>query len=77
MCAQLIRKQQTLATQQGLPIWLESTTHHSRDIYAHLGFRVVGSFRLGIGHTASNGREQTGGHGVDIYCMLWEPPKQP
>nr|POF17838.1 putative n-acetyltransferase [Quercus suber] len=56
-----------------LPIWLESTTEHSRDIYASCGFAVVGEYVLGKGRHAASGHREKGGPGVPVYAMLWEP----
>jgi GNAT superfamily N-acetyltransferase len=45
--SELMRHQQDVVRESGLPIWLEATTARSRDLYARLGFEVVDARRFG------------------------------
>ncbi len=58
------------AREEGLPVWLEATNEHARDVYAHLGFSVVEEFRIGKGDVNSEGWLQEDGEGVLIYAMI-------
>ncbi|KIW11612.1 hypothetical protein PV08_10914 [Exophiala spinifera] len=57
------------AREDNLPAWLEATNDHARDVYAHLGFKVVDQFRIGEGVVNSEGWIQENGEGVLIYAM--------
>lgn len=39
-----------------MPIWIEAATEYVRDLYAKLGFVVVGEWRLGKGKVDEGGR---------------------
>ena len=56
-----------------MPIWLEASNAHARDIYSHFGFRTaeVGIVSAGTADEAGNPVE--GGVGVAFYGMIWEP----
>lgn len=56
-----------------LPVWLEATNEHARDVYAHFGFKVVEEVVIGEGSIDRNGNLVKGGKGVIIYGMLKEP----
>jgi hypothetical protein len=68
-----MRHQQDIARKEGIPLFLEATTRHSRDIYLHQGFRVTGEFWLGKGRANGAGDSEKGGPGVQIWSMIWEP----
>ena len=61
------------AKEEGVPAWLEATTPHSRDVYAHLGFREVEQIKIGEGKADRTGNAVAGGEGITIYCMIAEP----
>jgi hypothetical protein len=71
----MIRRQQSIATQEGLPIWLEATTAYSQKLYTKLGFQTVQTIVLGKGKAASDGTRMRGGAGVEAWAMIWWPPK--
>lgn len=58
------------AREDNLPAWLEATNDHARDVYAHLGFKVVDRFRIGEGVVDSEGWTRENGEGVLIYVMI-------
>ena len=58
---------------EGMPIWLEATTKHSRDIYERTGFREVQKMEVGVGTHAASGAFEKGGPGVCIWAMIWFP----
>ncbi|KAL4820373.1 hypothetical protein BDW67DRAFT_180757 [Aspergillus spinulosporus] len=41
------------AWKDGVSVWLEAVDEHSRDIYAHFGFRTVEVFRVGVGDSSA------------------------
>lgn len=61
------------AQEQGLPVWLEATNEHARDVYAYFGFKVVEEVVIGKGSIDENGNLVEGGKGVVIYGMIKEP----
>ena len=73
--SELIRYHQDIVRKSGLPIWLEATTSRSRDLYARLGFEVVGEILLGKGKAGADGRAEAGGAGVPVWGMVWWPAK--
>lgn len=75
LASKLMIKQQQ-ATQDGLPIWLEATTKHSRDIYERLGFKEVQEMKLGKGTHSAGGAFEKGGPGVRLWAMFWSPPNK-
>jgi len=61
----------------GKPIYLESTTPRSRDIYAHLGFEVGKEHRFGVGSVDEMGIAAKGELAVGWPCFFmtkWENP---
>jgi len=61
----------------GKPIYLESTTPRSRDIYAHLGFEVDKEHRFGVGSIDEMGIVAKGEAAVGWPCFImtkWENP---
>lgn len=47
----------------GMPaVWLEAGSPRARDVYAYLGFRVVGEVTIG---------QEDGGDGVKTWCMMY------
>ena len=61
------------AKEEGLPVWLESTNIHARDVYLHLGFKVVEEVWLAVGKADKFGNRIEGGEGIIIYAMIVEP----
>ena len=61
------------AQEAGLPVWLESTNEHARDVYTHFGFKVMQEVLIGQGTLDGNGNRVEGGKGIVIYGMLKEP----
>ncbi|MCJ1398885.1 hypothetical protein MMC11_002086 [Xylographa trunciseda] len=74
LASALIRHYQSIATREGIPIWLESTTSHSMGIYSHLGFEIVEEIFLGKGKAAPDGTKMEKGDGVSFWAMIWRPP---
>ncbi|KAL1968079.1 hypothetical protein VTN77DRAFT_2209 [Rasamsonia byssochlamydoides] len=60
------------ARAQGLPVWLEAVTEHSRQVYKHLGFREVAQVRIAVSKANARGEFQEGGEGLLIYGMIAE-----
>lgn len=60
------------AKEDGVPIWLEAVTEHSKQVYEHLGFRTVATLRMGPGKASPDGELQDGGEGIPIYAMILE-----
>jgi hypothetical protein len=60
------------ARAEGTPLWLESISEHSRQVYEHLGFRTVAEARIGVGKASARGELQDGGEGVLVYGMIYE-----
>ena len=56
-----------------MPIWLEATTAHSRDVYARQGFELVQEMKVGEGTHAASGAFEKGGEGVRLWAMIWKP----
>ena len=71
--AVLVKRFQEKARNEGLPIWLESTTKGSMRLYKRLGFETKREIVLGEGAVAANGDVEQGGSGVRIWAMIWEP----
>ena len=63
------------AQEAGLPIWLEATNEHARDVYAHFGFEIVEEVIIGEGSVDENGNLVAGGKGIATYGMILEPRK--
>ena len=53
-------------------MWLEATNEHARDVYAHLGFRMVEVLRILEGAVNSNGDHSLNGEGMNIYGMIYD-----
>lgn len=60
------------ARQDGVPIWLEAVSEHSKQVYEHLGFKTVADLRMGAGKFAPTGELQEGGEGIPLYAMMLE-----
>ncbi|KAH0836125.1 hypothetical protein AYO21_02765 [Fonsecaea monophora] len=58
------------AREQNLPVWLEATNQHARDVYTHLGFRTVELVRIGEGVVDAEGWARPDGEGVLTYGMV-------
>jgi hypothetical protein len=54
----------------GVPLWLEATSKHSRDIYTKLGFEVVEELKVGKGSCDGKGNLVQGGEGVTMWAMV-------
>lgn len=68
------------ARAQRVPAWLESTNLHATEVYAHLGFRLVEVFRMGVGKVDAQGREGKESdekkEGIAVFAMIVEPPEK-
>ncbi|KAL4975139.1 hypothetical protein BDW66DRAFT_167431 [Aspergillus desertorum] len=60
------------ARKDGVPAWLEAVDEHSRDVYAHFGFRSVEVFRVGVAEFNALGELEDGGKGVAMHAMIYE-----
>jgi hypothetical protein len=60
------------ARAEGIPLWLESISEHSRQVYEHLGFRTVAEARMGVGKANAKGELEEDGEGVLVYGMICE-----
>ncbi|KIW96690.1 uncharacterized protein Z519_02081 [Cladophialophora bantiana CBS 173.52] len=58
------------APEQDIPVWLEATNQHAREVYSHLGFRTVEEVRIGEGIVNADGWAQPNGEGVLTYGMV-------
>jgi hypothetical protein len=61
------------AQADGIPVWLEASDIHARDVYTHLGFRTVETIVMGKGYINSQGLREKDGEGMTEYCMIYEP----
>ncbi|CAK3849354.1 Acyl- N-acyltransferase [Lecanosticta acicola] len=73
LATRIIARYQNFAAKDGLPIWLEATTAHSRDIYLRCGFKQLDQLVMGKGTHASTGKQERGGSGVKLWPMIWKP----
>ena len=76
LASEVVARFQQKATADGLPIWLEATTKHSRDVYKRLGFEELHEMKLGKGTHAASGVVEKGGAGVSTFAMIWWPPTE-
>lgn len=62
------------AEQEGVPVWLEATYPHARDIYLHFGFRVVETVSVGTGLRNAEGWPAEGDEaiGVEAWMMIYD-----
>lgn len=62
------------AEQECVPVWLEATYPHARDIYLHFGFRVVETIFIGQGSRSAEGWPATGEEatGVQAWMMIYD-----
>ncbi|KAF2638799.1 hypothetical protein P280DRAFT_403766 [Massarina eburnea CBS 473.64] len=58
------------AKAKNLPIWLESTNVHAKEVYEHFGFKVIGDVRIGKGLVGSDGWAKDDGEGVLVWGMI-------
>ncbi|PVH85718.1 hypothetical protein DL98DRAFT_36787 [Cadophora sp. DSE1049] len=72
-CSHLIKYYQSLAAQEGVPIWLEAATEYCWRLYLRLGFVTVQELRLAEGKADETGRQCEGGKGVRLWGMIWRP----
>ncbi|RMZ78963.1 hypothetical protein DV737_g3708, partial [Chaetothyriales sp. CBS 132003] len=70
-----LRACQAEAARAGKPIWLESSTEKSRDLYLRLGWRVVDEEVFGKGLFDAKGGSVEGGNGegTKMWGMVWWP----
>lgn len=76
LASKVIQQRQQQAAKDGLPIWLEASSAHSKDVYARLGFEMVHEMKLGKGTHAASGVPEQGGPGASSWQMIWWPPKE-
>ncbi|KAL4926147.1 uncharacterized protein BDV17DRAFT_270158 [Aspergillus undulatus] len=69
----IIESYQYIAWSIEVPIWLEATTPHSRDLYLSLGFEQVEEITIGEGKAATDGTMYKEGAGVTLWAMVWWP----
>ena len=84
----LLRWGMDRARRDGVPVYLEASNPHSRDVYTHFGFRVCGEVVIGKGEVDEKGlwvdegknaadverkSERRDAPGVCCWCMIWEP----
>lgn len=60
------------ARQEGIPLWLEAISEHSRLVYEHLSFQTVAQVRVGVGKVNGRGEFDENGEGLVIYGMIAE-----
>jgi len=58
------------AKQDGVPLWLEATSEHSKNVYEALGFQVVEELKIGKGRCDKKGNLVDGGEGVSMWAMI-------
>jgi GNAT superfamily N-acetyltransferase len=75
--SEIIRRMQAKCEEKALPIWLESTTARSHQLYQRLGFEDVTSWILGKGEVDADGYTKKNGEGVPIWAMVWFPKSWP
>jgi len=61
------------AKEEGVPAFLAATNAHARDVYVHLGFKVVEEVTIGKGVIDKEGSIVEGGEGVILYAMVYDP----
>lgn len=61
------------ASEEGVPVWLEATSEHSRDVYLHFGFKVTDTVVIGRGSVDEDGNRVSGGNGYPVFGMIKEP----
>jgi hypothetical protein len=60
------------AREQNVPLWLEATNEHARDVYTYFGFQVAGEARIGQGIVNAEGWAQENGEGIPLWGMIAE-----
>ena len=65
-----------LAQEEGIPVFLEASNAHARDVYTHFGFQTVEEVVVGVGHIDEEGSIVAGGRGVTLYAMMAESSTQ-
>jgi hypothetical protein len=58
------------AKEEGIPVWLEATSLHSKNVYEKLGFKVVEELKVGRGSSDRKGNLVDGGEGVSMWTMI-------
>ena len=71
-----MRRCQEQARKEGKPIWLESSTENSRDLYAWLGWEEVVVEVVGKGQVDREGKPKKGGEGARLWGMVWWPDEK-
>jgi hypothetical protein len=67
----VIRPMLEIATSHGWPVVLEATSPRSRDIYAHLGFKIAEEITLGAGRIDGLAHRLEGGSGISVWAMVF------
>ncbi|KAL8672266.1 MAG: hypothetical protein Q9168_003267 [Polycauliona sp. 1 TL-2023] len=55
-----------------IPVWLEATTLHAKQVYEHLGFTVAEELVIGRGRSDRWGNSVDGGDGIPVWAMVFE-----
>lgn len=58
------------AKEARVPVWLEATSEHSKNVYEKLGFKVVEELKIGKGRCDKSGNLVDGGEGVSMWAMI-------
>ncbi|KIX03053.1 uncharacterized protein Z518_06603 [Rhinocladiella mackenziei CBS 650.93] len=58
------------ACEENLPVWLEATNRHAKEVYSYFGFRVAEEVRIGKGVVNAEGWVQADGEGVLLWGMV-------
>jgi ribosomal protein S18 acetylase RimI-like enzyme len=63
------------AAEEGLPAYLEATNEHAKNVYEHMGFKVVERVLVGKDLADERGNKVgKGGSGFYFWAMIAEPP---
>lgn len=55
-----------------MPLYLEAVSEHSRQVYEHIGFHTLATFRVAVGRASADGEFKEGGEGIVMYAMMME-----
>ncbi|KAH9215364.1 hypothetical protein DL95DRAFT_408546 [Leptodontidium sp. 2 PMI_412] len=66
LCSKLVKHYQTIASKEGVPIWLEAATEYRWRLYLKLVFVTVEELKLGVERAAETGRHCKGGEAVTL-----------
>lgn len=73
VASSLIRPYLETAKRSGLPVWVAASNAHARDVYIHLGFKLVESMVVGKGRIDSLGNRDVNGEGTGLWGLIIEP----